>query len=189
MRRFLALAALAGALVAVPAGPAPAGGPVGGAAAGRPMGGPAAGGPMGEPAAAGGSVAAAWTLSAYGLTWHAPRAVPAGDAAIEFWAGDRLLGRPAASRDRRSFTLPLPSRARALDDLQVRAAGRRLDAVPPSVRLAAPRALPSPNRPASALDPGRPGPYPTVSGEYRLPAVRLPGLPAAAEMHAVVVAP
>jgi hypothetical protein len=39
------------------------------------------------------------------------------------------------------------------------------------------------------IDPGRPGPYVTVTGEYALAPVRLPGLAKPVEMRAVVVAP
>ncbi len=41
----------------------------------------------------------------------------------------------------------------------------------------------------AAVDPGRPGPYPVVAGEYTLPAVRLPGLATPVEMRALVIAP
>jgi hypothetical protein len=54
-------------------------------------------------------------------------------------------------------------------------------AVPP---LVLPRPLP-----AIAVDPGIRGPYRTVTGDYRLPGVRLSDYPEPVEMRAVVVAP
>jgi hypothetical protein len=120
------------------------------------------------------------------LTWTAPRIVMGG-AAVEFYAGDRLLGRPATT-DHRTFTLRV---GKPVDPakLQVRAGGRRLDAPPPRAeRAAAAPAVPAPGRPA-AVDPGVPGPYATSTGEYTLDPVRMPDYPEPVEMQAVVVAP
>src|SRR5687768_14703854 len=54
-------------------------------------------------------VPAGWELSksgaTYELTWHAPKPVPVGDAMVEFYAGERLLGRPLATPDQRDFSL------------------------------------------------------------------------------------
>jgi hypothetical protein len=132
---------------------------------------------------------AGWSVTAGQLTWRSDQRIPMGDAAVEFYAGDRLLGRPRAEPDHRTFRLPL-ERARNLKDLQVRAAGRRLDAAaPPSARKRvaagpAPRALPP-----GQVDPGVKGPYRTVTGEYSLAGVKLPELPEPVEMQGVVVAP
>ncbi|HEU5109590.1 MAG TPA: hypothetical protein VFT95_13690, partial [Micromonosporaceae bacterium] len=41
------------------------------------------------------------------LIWRAPKPVPVGDAAVEFFAGDRRLGRPRPAADRRTFALDL----------------------------------------------------------------------------------
>jgi hypothetical protein len=129
-----------------------------------------------------------WAVDGARLVWQAPEPVPVGDAAVEFWDGDRLLGRPVPSADHRTFTL---TGAEITDPrgLSVRAGGRRLDAeeVRPAPRTrpaSAPAALP-----AGAVDPGTPGPYRTRTGEYTLDSIRLPGYPAAVEMQAVVVAP
>ncbi|RSM67858.1 hypothetical protein DMB66_14880 [Actinoplanes sp. ATCC 53533] len=131
-----------------------------------------------------------WSVTDGQLTWRADKRIPMGDAAVEFYAGDQLLGRPQAAADDRTFRLPL-EHARSLRDLQVRAGGRRLDAAPPAsarkraaVPPAAPQALP-----ASKVDPGVKGPYRTVTGEYTLPGVKLPDFPAPVEMQGVVVAP
>ncbi|MYY84068.1 hypothetical protein GT044_22850, partial [Streptomyces sp. SID335] len=52
-----------------------------------------------------------WRLTGKGegkeLVWTSSDPVPMGDARVEFHAGDRLLGRPVAARDGRSFRLPL----------------------------------------------------------------------------------
>lgn len=136
-----------------------------------------------------------WRISGKGaesqLVWRSDRRIPTGDARVEFYAGDRLLGRPEAARDGRTFRLKLVGSA-DLKDLQVRAAGRRLDAggevtKPPRDRRATtdPPALAS----ANPVDPGKPGSYRTVTGEYTLDPMKLPGFPEPVEMQAVVVAP
>jgi hypothetical protein len=43
--------------------------------------------------------------------------------------------------------------------------------------------------PANAVDPGVPGTFRTVEGEYDLPPVSLPEMAQAVEMHALVIAP
>ncbi|MER7951505.1 hypothetical protein ABTY59_29330 [Streptomyces sp. NPDC096079] len=128
------------------------------------------------------------------LVWTAPERIPPGDARVEFHAGDRLLGRPLAQPDGRSFALPLAGvRLDEGTQLRVTAGGRRLD-TPGRAGAAAERPLaPSPVPPAplpvNAVDPGVPGPYRTVSGAYALRSVRLPGFPQPVEMRATVVGP
>jgi len=109
-----------------------------------------------------------------------------GDAAVEFYSGDTLLGRARPTKDQRAFQLDLPP---TLTDLQARAGGKRVDAAAPtSLRAQATPVLPAPQKPA-AVDPGVKGPYQTISGEYSLPGVKLPDFPQPVEMQAVVVAP
>ncbi|WP_412737359.1 hypothetical protein [Krasilnikovia sp. MM14-A1259] len=132
-----------------------------------------------------------WSFEDGRLTWQAPQRVPMGDAAVEFYSGDRLLGRPRAGKDDRTFSLDVGAVPR-LDGLQARAGGRRLDPGAPAARLRE-RGAPPPRQvpldPAAAVDPGRPGPYATVTGEYDLPGVKLPDFKEKVEMRAVVVAP
>ncbi|TWP52423.1 hypothetical protein FKR81_08785 [Lentzea tibetensis] len=129
-----------------------------------------------------------WTLTGSQLVWTAPDPIPPGDAAMEFWEGDRLLGVPRPSADLRSFTLDVPGISSA-DRLQVRASGRRLDAEEPvQATGSAPLPAPAP-RPAGEVDPGKPGPFPTRTGEYALDPIKVPGYSAPIEMQAVVVAP
>ena len=132
-----------------------------------------------------------WSVTDGQLTWRSDQTIPMGDAAVEFYAGDRLLGRPQAGTDDRTFRLPL-EHARSLRDLQVRAGGRRLDAAaptpPPARRRAAP-AAPAQPLPPGPVDPGVKGSYQTVTGEYTLPGVKLPEMPELVEMQGVVVAP
>jgi hypothetical protein len=139
-----------------------------------------------------------WGVSGEGaaraLVWHSKTPVPMGDARVEFHAGNRLLGVPKAAKDGRTFRLALDDVGTApLKDLQVLAGGRRLDALADNSSangrssLAAPR--PSAQAPANAVDPGKPGAYRTVTGEYALDPVKLPGFSAPVEMQAVVVAP
>ena len=137
--------------------------------------------PQGEPPAG-------WAFAGTQLVWRAPESLPVGNAAIEFWEGDRLLGRPRSSSDHRTFTLD----AAAVTDpreLTVRAGGRRLDITePPRPARLQPPAPPAP-QPAGAVDPGTPGSYATRTGEYTMDSLRLPDFPQPIEMRAVVVAP
>jgi hypothetical protein len=89
-----------------------------------------------------------------------------GDAAVEFYSGDRLLGRPVAGKDGHTFRLGLEGvTLGAAKDLQVRAAGRRLDeagvkadskrrSAKKPVKPVEPSALP----PANPVDPVSPAP-------------------------------
>ncbi|MFI5555436.1 alpha/beta hydrolase family protein [Streptomyces sp. NPDC051738] len=134
-----------------------------------------------------------WSITGEGtarkLVWRSDERVPMGDARVEFYAGDRLLGRPAPGKDGRTFRLGLDGvRLDSVRDLQVRAAGRRLDAT--DTASGARSAVTVPKRlPANQVDPGKPGAYGTVTGEYDLDPVRLPGFTEPVEMRAVVVAP
>lgn len=132
---------------------------------------------------------AGWTVQDRELIWTAPEPVTARSAAVEFWSGERLLGRARAGKDLRTYRLALPT---DLDDLQVRAAGRRIDASEAGEqRIAA--VPPVPSAPAAVppadVDPGVPGTFETATGEYRLDDVALPGFPVPVEQRAVVVAP
>ncbi|MGW4700003.1 hypothetical protein [Streptomyces sp. NPDC004285] len=139
-----------------------------------------------------------WRITGTGpdarLVWTSPERIPMGDARVEFHAGDRLLGRPLAGPDGRSFALPLgDARLEEGTQLRVTAGGRRLDtpgrADAASERPLAPAPAPPAPLPANRVDPGVPGPYRTVGGEYALPSVRLPGYPQPVEMRATVVGP
>ncbi|KUL33008.1 alpha/beta hydrolase family protein [Actinoplanes awajinensis] len=124
------------------------------------------------------------------LTWTSDRLIPPGDAAVEFWSGDRLLGRAEGAADLRTFTLP-QGRSGPLSDLQVRVGGKRVDAAAPKQpqRRAATAPSAGPAQPANPVDPGVKGPYATTTGEYTLPGVHLSDYPVPVEMQAVVVAP
>jgi hypothetical protein len=141
-----------------------------------------------------------WRLTGDGaareLVWRAPKPVPMGDARVEFHAEGRLLGVPKAGKDGRTFRLDLgEAGSEDLSDLQVLAAGRRLDATATDQdarrreRGSLAPGQPQAPLPAGGVDPGKPGSYRTVSGEYDLDPVRLPGFPAPVEMRAEVVAP
>ncbi|MFI6435936.1 alpha/beta hydrolase family protein [Streptomyces sp. NPDC050759] len=125
------------------------------------------------------------------LVWRAPKTVPMGDARVEFRTGDRLLGVPKPAKDGRTFRLALDeARPTHLSDLQVTAAGRRLDAAADDTHTSRPRGTRVPTKAsANGVDPGRPGSYRTVTGAYDLDPVRLPGFATPVEMRAQVVAP
>ncbi|AKZ54034.1 putative secreted protein [Streptomyces ambofaciens ATCC 23877] len=143
-----------------------------------------------------------WRLTGSGetkaLEWRSPRTVPPGDARVEFHATGRLLGIPEQDADGRTFRLPLddtdPAAGHGLTDLQVLAAGRRLDREAGAAARErrpddTPPAKPPARLPAGAVDPGRPGRFATTTGAYTLDPVRLPGLAAPVEMRGLVVAP
>ncbi|MCX4849735.1 S9 family peptidase [Streptomyces sp. NBC_00893] len=145
-----------------------------------------------------GRLPAGWRVTGTGagqeLVWTSSDPVPMGDARVEFYAGDRLLGRPVAAQDRRTFRMKLGGvRLGPVTGLKALAGGRRLDesgARPaPDARRAAEAAKPTAPLPANPVDPGVPGKYRTVSGEYALKSVRLPGFGAPVEMRAAVVSP
>ncbi|MFI0924190.1 hypothetical protein ACH4TP_09730 [Streptomyces sp. NPDC021012] len=128
------------------------------------------------------------------LVWTSPERVPVGDARVEFRSGDRLLGHPLPRPDGRSYALPLDGvRLDGGAELRVTAGGRRLDAAgragAATERPLAPAAVNPAPLPANPVDPGVPGRYRTVGGEYALRSVRLPGLPQPVEMRATVVGP
>ncbi|ONI90724.1 hypothetical protein ALI22I_11505 [Saccharothrix sp. ALI-22-I] len=145
--------------------------------------------PVSAAAPAVGSPPSGWTFTGSQLVWTAPRPIPPGDAAIEFWDGDRLLGVPRPSVDLRSYTLDGP-RISGVERLQVRASGRRLDAEEPlrPMGTTPPANVPAP-LPAAGVDPGKPGPFQTRTGEYALDPITVPGYGTPIEMQAVVVAP
>ncbi|MFF7770484.1 hypothetical protein ACFZC7_28765 [Streptomyces massasporeus] len=125
------------------------------------------------------------------LVWRAPKTVPMGDARVEFRTGDRLLGVPKPAKDGRTFRLALDeTRPEQLRDLQVTAAGRRLDAAAEAPHESGSRGARMPAQAkANGVDPGKPGSYRTVTGTYDLDPVRLPGFDTPVEMTAEVVAP
>ncbi|MFI6095454.1 alpha/beta hydrolase family protein [Lentzea sp. NPDC051213] len=129
-----------------------------------------------------------WTVDGDVVAWTSPAPVPLTDAGVEFWEGNRLLGRPSSSPDMRTFVLK--AHRRGAGALEVRASGRRLDVTPPELPTAqmAPASLP-PLLPDASTDPGTPGPFATGTGEYTLDSIRLPGYVTPIEMQAVVVAP
>lgn len=141
---------------------------------------------------------AGWQLTGEELVWTAPRPVLMGDARVEFRSGDRLLGHPVSSDDGQVFRLALDgAKAGPGEDLRVMAGGRRLDSAgaeqaPSDSRVpsgAAPPVPPATPFPVNEVDPGVPGSFRTVSGEYALKPLRLPGFPAPVEMQATVVGP
>jgi hypothetical protein len=128
------------------------------------------------------------------LTWRAPKPVH-GDARVEFFVGKRSLGTPIPTADGRSFHLDVPAGSTGDSaELRVVAGGRRLDAAGVAalkrLRAGGPKhAAPRPVQAPAAVDPGRPGTFSTLTGEYSLPNVKLPDYPEPVEMRARVVAP
>ncbi|MET7478028.1 hypothetical protein ABZT17_27200 [Streptomyces sp. NPDC005648] len=146
-----------------------------------------------------GTLPPGWRITGEGagrrLVWRSTAPVPMGDARVDFYAGDRLLGHPTPAKDGRTFRLALEQgrTARELKFLEVRAGGRKLDRAgrtqAPLTRRDTAAARPPAQLPANSVDPGRPGQYRTLTGEYDLDPVKLPDFPQPVEMKAVVVAP
>ncbi|GAA1294739.1 hypothetical protein [Saccharothrix xinjiangensis] len=141
-----------------------------------------------QAAPAQGSPPPGWALTGSRLTWTAPAPIPPGGAAVEFWEGDRLLGVPRPSADLSTLTLDAVG-VDDVDGLQVRASGRRLDVEEPAPPSIAVNATPPAPLSAGEVDPGRPGPFATREGEYRLDPIAVPGYAVPLEVEAVVVAP
>ena len=170
----------------------------GGSAWAAPAGDPAT--PLQGAAAATRSLPQGWSLSTGGeLTWSSPTRIPVGGARLDVVLGDRALGVGVLAPDLHSVTVRVNPGLAADPSvdwaaLAVLAAGRRLDAggvLDPAARAGA-AAVAGALPPAGTLvadDPGRPGPYRTVSGEYALNGVTVAGLPEKVELRAVVVSP
>ncbi|MCE7005634.1 hypothetical protein LWC34_22800 [Kibdelosporangium philippinense] len=129
-----------------------------------------------------------WSVTGNDLIWESAEPLPVGDSAVEFWDGETFLGRPIPSGDHRTFTLTTTSVVNPRD-LSVRASGKRLDIEEQTPPLKTQPVSPPAPLPASAVDPGTPGPFKTTSGEYTLDSISLPDYPAAIEMQGLVVAP
>src|SRR5690349_3977508 len=78
-----------------------------------------------------------WTVSGDEIRWTTAMSMPLLDAGVEFWEGDRFLGRAQESANLRTYTLKAALKDPAA--LQVRSAGKRLDVPePPAAGLSAP---------------------------------------------------
>lgn len=127
----------------------------------------------------------------YALTWRSPRMLPGTDARPEFRIGDRLLGVPEVSADRRTLSLTVgPAAVPDPADVDVVWSGRVLDhrAQPASEVEAAPYVAPGAGR-SLGTDPGLPGPHAVVTSDYRLRPTAIRGMPAKVEMVGHVVRP
>ncbi|MFB9929318.1 hypothetical protein ACFORO_38550 [Amycolatopsis halotolerans] len=136
--------------------------------------------------AAGPSASPEWRVADGQLVWTAPKPL-FGDGAVEFWSGGKLLGRAQPRADLRTFSLPAGG-IRDVRGLEARVGGRSLTEAPKAT-ADQPAPAPLPALPANAVDPGKPGQFSTVKGEYSLDPVRLPGLDGPIEMQGLVVAP
>ncbi|MGV9300270.1 hypothetical protein [Amycolatopsis sp. NPDC003676] len=136
--------------------------------------------------AAGPAASPEWRVADGQLVWTAPKPL-FGDGAVEFWSGGELLGRAQPGADLRTFSLPAGG-IRDVRGLEARVGGRSLTEAPKATANQ-PAPAPLPVLPANAVDPGKPGQFSTVKGEYSLDPVRLPGLDGPIEMQGLVVAP
>ena len=129
---------------------------------------------------------AGWRLDGDDLLWTSDVPLRMGGARYEFRSGERVLGYPAQQGD----TLRLRRRpADPLTDLSVWAAGRRLDAGAPKLRMALVEPPAEPALAIAAADPARRGPYRTRRLRYALPELVIPEFPAPVEVLAEVTTP
>ena len=129
-----------------------------------------------------------WRLEGSELVWTSDLPLRMGGARYEFRASERLLGYPAQRGNTLRLRLPPGT---SLDDLSVRAAGRRLDGDALRARMrtthVTPRAEPAISQ--AAFDPAARGPYETRRLKYELPGLSFPDYPAPIEVLAEVTAP
>ncbi len=153
-----------------------------------------------------------WTVraaggDAYAVSWRSPAPFPLTSdrptiAPADPVDGDLVVGPPTLSRDGRTVTAVLRSAvAPSPADLDVLLSGDRLDEPGDDRRAVAaqrtgPAAddlapdLPDPTDAAELpVDPGEPGALETVSSDYELEPVKLPGMPEPVEMVGHVVEP
>lgn len=126
----------------------------------------------------------------YRLTWVPPSRLHVQDSRPEIVGPGALPGATGVTADGREVATIVRARSAPQPAAyDVTAGGRLLDESTPA-RLPVPKAAPS-RPPTTPLDddPGVPGPLPVVSTDYRLPATKLPGLPAKVEMLGHVVRP
>ncbi|VXB88070.1 hypothetical protein [Nocardioides sp. AX2bis] len=182
----LSLALTASSLPLLPAGAAATSAPAPGPA-------PDAGGWLVEPAG-GDSYTVSWrSPTRFPLTSDRPTVGPADPT-----AADVVVGPPTVSRDGRTVTATVrAATAPVAADLDVVLSGERLDE-PGDDRRAAPagpdgrtsRLAPDPADAVELpVDPGEPGTFETVTSDYELDPVKLPGMPEPIEMVGHVVEP
>ncbi len=160
---------------------------------------PGAAAPTGDVSSAAGALPVGWALANDVLTWSSPERIPMGGARTQVVLDGRDLGQAVVATDRRSVSVRLSPGAGAnptidWSGLAVLASGRRLDAgslQPLQARTTGPAAALATPPPGDLLahDPGKAGPYRTVTGTYSLPGVSVAGLPELVEVKAVVVSP
>jgi hypothetical protein len=133
------------------------------------------------------------TPSGLSLRWTSPTRLAMADSRVDVLANGAVLGSADVAPDGRTVTVLLPAGVRPdqLRGLEVSAAGRRLDVA--AERTASPARSPAAaaatTAPLAKVDPGKPGPYRTRTGEYTLRGLRVSGFPAAVEVRALVAAP
>lgn len=154
--------------------------------------------PSQEPAEPGGSLEG-WRVSdlgggRYEVSWTAPARLPLGSDRPTIVGPELLLGPPTVGADGRTVTAvatadvaPDPA---ALD---VVLSGDRLDEpgrdVTASTGTGDPAGTTAQNREPLGVDPAAPGPFTTLSSDYELPKVALPGMPKKVEMVGHIVEP
>ncbi len=126
----------------------------------------------------------------YQLTWTSPEALPVTDDRPEIWRDGQPVATPEVLADGRSVTLTVETPTRPDPaDYDVMLSGTALDstALPPIPANTPQAAVPA--APTLATDPGDPGTFQVVSSDYRVPGIKLAGMPAKIETLGHVVSP
>jgi hypothetical protein len=129
---------------------------------------------------------AGWIVERNELVWISASPLRMGGARYEFRSGGQVLGYPVQHGN----TLRLPIRGSwQLDELSVWAAGRRIDAAAPLLRITGQMPAVEPEIAGAAADPATRGPYRAHRLQYRLPGLALEGYAAPIEVVAEVTTP
>ncbi len=147
------------------------------------------------PAEPNGAGVGRWTVhrvakDTYRVRWSSPQALPVTDARPLIERGGKLFAVPTVVPGGRRVQITLTQATRpTTSDLDVVLSDRVLDETATAAPTPQQVVAPLPGSTSLTPDPGTPGAHPVTTSTYRLPGVKLPGMPAKIEMLGYVVRP